>query len=303
MKQPYIGICDFTTAKQVYKMGEEVTKTSGGDDLKRENMTPRKLMVGIMMSYKTLNGIPSKWEKIWPAKETIKDIFFEKKHPYLNTIHYADYSGINILENLIKVFNYGDEECELDAIQLDMVWPNPEEIKKFKDETYNEYPRLSSYSEGWIKSMNPPLPLQLILQINPTAFEQIDNSPEKLINKLSDYNDSLDYILLDKSAGIGKPLNANELRPYIEILSEKRPDLGIAVAGGLGPNSLHLLEPLLKDYPDLSIDAQSQLRVSGDATEPINWTSARIYIDEALNVFEKCARIHKAKQSIKIKYV
>ena len=92
-------------------------------------MHDRYLMIGVMMSYKTLHDLPTRWAPIFPKKEFLKYIFT----PYercLNTIHYADYEEREMIESLDRVMAYGGEN--LHAIQLDMVWPNAARLHLFR---------------------------------------------------------------------------------------------------------------------------------------------------------------------------
>ena len=221
-----------------------------------------KLMIGVMMSYKTLNNIDTRWKIAFPRKEDISDIFVE--HPCaFNTLHYADYDGIDISKNLIEATSWGLPS--INAIQLDMIWPNPKQIQEY----HEMFP--------WLKK---------ILQVNSKALEKVDNDPEKMLTRIDEY-ESIDSILLDKSMGRGLGMDSNALRPFIEIITQKRPNLGIAVAGGLGPDTLHFVEPLIREFPDLSIDAQGKLRSSGNSLDPIDWSLAEIYIEKAVKLFKQ----------------
>ncbi len=76
-------------------------------------------------------------------------------------------------------------------------------------------------------------------------------------------------------------MNAEELKPFIEAIYTKLPHLQVVVAGGLGPRSLDLLNPLQEYFPQLSIDAQGKLRESGSALDPIDWSLALEYLQIA----------------------
>ena len=64
----------------------------------------------------------------------------------------------------------------------------------------------------------------------------------------------------------------------------QRSSRGIVAAGGLGPESVGLVEPLYREFPDLSIDAQGKLRPSGSALHPIDWDMAETYLVKALQL-------------------
>jgi phosphoribosylanthranilate isomerase len=153
----------------------------------------------------------------------------------------------------------------LHAIQLDMIWPDPQIVNR-------------------IKYMYPNV--LIILQISTRSFEQVENNLSKLLEKLNEYEQSLSHVLLDRSVGRGIAMESDMLLPVVQFLKEKRPDLGIAVAGGLGPETIYLAEPLIKEFPDLSIDAQGRLRPSGSALDPIDWNMAKEYLRNALQMFQ-----------------
>lgn len=252
---PYIGITDFTDFEQVKEMLRvfESHKPRG---------SKRRLHVGVMMSHKTLNGVPSQWQTVFPSKETIAQIFSSAET--YNCLHYADYDDNPGLEkNIFKAIYFGGQNMR--AIQLDMIWPNPDEIR-----------------DGVSTSCTN---VEVILQINKQAFEDVNNNPEQLTNRLRKYEGVVQRVLLDKSMGRGKKMNAEELIPFATALRKKFPALAIGAAGGLGPETVHLVRPLLKVVPDISIDAQGQLRPSGSALDPIDWTLAKRYLIEAHRLF------------------
>lgn len=254
---PYIGITDFTDKSQVEAM-LAVLRTANG------NRLPRKLGVGVMMSRKTLNGLPSRFNDIFPAKEKIADIFVDDQLAY-NVLHYADYEGIDVLENLTEAVKWGGPN--LHAIQLDMIWPDCTSICKFKW----KHPQID-----------------LILQINPSAMKQVNYETRCLADSLAVYHEELSAVLLDMSMGKGKPMSWLDLLPYLAYLNLRNPNLGLAVAGGLGPDSLYLVKPLVDCFvPKISIDAQGKLRPSGSYLEPIDWQMAEEYLVRAVEIFQR----------------
>ncbi len=210
------------------------------------------------MSYKTLNGIETKWSTAFPPKESITEIF--SLHETMNCLHYADYDNIDVAENLKSAIRYGG--LNLHALQLDMVWPNPEDIYKARCSTSKK--------------------IEIILQVGKNALEQINNDPEEMVRRIISYGNNVNYILLDKSMGKGLGMDATALIPFVSAIKKYLPSLGVVVAGGLGPTSMHLLEPLTKIFKDLSIDAQGQLRPSKNALDPVNWEMAKTYLIKAL---------------------
>ncbi len=262
---PYIGITGFTDCAQVQKMLNIFNWSPGIED-------NRNLHVGVMMGHKTLHGIPTKlgWENIFPKNEDVHSIFFKHEHLF-NVLHFADYeqrSGVEILHDLRLATNYGGFDME--GLQLDMVWPDPNAILAYKE----SYPKI-----------------KIIIQVNPDALKAIAHDPTALVARLSQYEDSIDYVLLDKSVGRGLSMNAQELMPFIHAITDgpyadrlragKGP-VGVVVAGGLGPETLHLVECLVAQYPDLSIDAQGKLCPSGTSLDHIDLELAGQYLKRAI---------------------
>jgi len=256
MKIPYIGICDFTSPKQVERLLPLFPET-----------LPHKLMVGVMMSQKTLTGRPSRWSGIFLPKEEIASIFID--HPrVMNTIHYADYEDVDprqLSVYLERVVCHGGPN--LHAIQLDMIWPNELEVWRFR-RTF------------------PFMPI--VLQVGKQAMKIAGDDPQEVVAHLKRYGDVIDYVLLDRSMGRGEGMDAELLLTYADAIAEYIPDLGLAWAGGLGPKTTGRAAPLYLKHPNGSADAQSQLRPSGDAKDPIHWGYARQYLKNMIALVQCC---------------
>lgn len=252
---PYIGICDFPSGEQALKTAEFFRELCASHRL------DRKLMVGVMMSFKTLTGLPSKWTRAWPGNEDVADIFID--HPaVLNTLHYADYDCNTSAWHLLEAAKFGGPR--LQSIQLDMIWP-PDVI---------------------IKGLRRGFPnLKIVLQINAMALEAVHNDPYVLIAWLKQYGKLLDCVLLDKSHGKGVGMDARGLLPFVTAIADRLPHLQIGVAGGLGPSTMDLVVPIVYELPTVSIDAQGKLRPSGNALDPIDWEMAHEYLREAVTIF------------------
>ncbi len=111
---PYISITDFTSPEQVWNMLSVFRNNS-----KPGREVHYKLGIGVMTSYKKLNDIPTKWSVAFPSKKRIADIFVSagRSTDYwlFNTLHYADYEGIDVLNNLLKATELGGKN--MNALQ------------------------------------------------------------------------------------------------------------------------------------------------------------------------------------------
>lgn len=252
--RPYVGITDFTEIRQVLRM-LEVFKNFVATGSKRQ------LAVGVMMSRKTLRNLPTKWSKAFPPKENIARIFGSIET--YNCLHYADYEppidDDEVAGDICEALSWGG--VGIDALQLDMIWPSPTSIFKGLQDSRKK--------------------VEVILQIGKNAFCLCDDNPKTMVAKLAEYQNVVQRVLLDKSMGRGLALDAEGLIPFIYAIKEAFPEMGIGVAGGLGPDTIHLIRPLIKIIPDLSIDAQGRLRPSHNALDPIDWNIAGEYLFEA----------------------
>lgn len=217
------------------------------------------------MSYKTLHGIPTKWEKAFPPKKAIADIFSSDE--VYNCLHLVDYAGMPFLgrKTLAPALEYAGEHVT--AVQLDMIWPHPSQILL-----------------GVHTSRKDP---EVILQLGRKALDAIKNDPKLLIEKLHDYDGGVIHrVLLDKSGGEGRGMDAEKLLPFAHAIKRHLPELGLVVAGGLGPEDkdIGLVKPFIKEFPDVSIDAQNKLKPHGDPLEPTDWGLAGRYLFKALQL-------------------
>ena len=121
MKQvsPHIGITGFMKEVEVRAMLDLMPRGS-----------QRKLMVGVLVNWKTLNGLPCDRPYRYPDVKDIPEIFVD--HPLaLNLVHYntGDLSTLNWqLEDI-------NESCgpNLHGIQLNIAWPDSMILKIYKE--------------------------------------------------------------------------------------------------------------------------------------------------------------------------
>lgn len=233
----YVGACDVYSPEDARAMAKELRENRRSPD--------RKVMIGVMTHPLALHpeiegpGL-DEVRKVFPTREELAGGFTDDPD-VLNTIHYADLygprAGKNLSANLELTVEYGGEN--LHAIQLDVTWPDADELKGFM----KKHPQI-----------------RMILQIGTFALEKAGNDPQTVINRLREYGDSIDHVLFDKSMGKGKSMNSEELLPMLRLMKKELPDIGLAVAGGLGSDSLHLIESIAEEFPDMSIDAQGRLK-------------------------------------------
>lgn len=244
---PYISVTDFTSPRQVRDLRRILESTH----------SRRKLGVGVMASYKTINGLPTRWEGKFPMLDALEDIFSEEEG-VLNVLHYADYDGHTPLAALPALKASGSR---LHAVQLDMPWPDIEDTAALAERTG----------------------VEIILQVGTVAMSAKEDNPVAVAETLARYAEAgaLHAVLFDRSMGKGLPFDPEVVLPYLRVAEASCPGVLLAVAGGFGPGRLRGLWEVLREFPDISIDAQSKLRPSGDAMDPVDWGLAGAYIRQA----------------------
>lgn len=255
--KPYIGITDFTSFEQVKQM---LTVFNAHKRLGSRHI----LHAGIMMSYGTLHGISKKYQHVFPLNENIAGILREELASQVYyCLHYADYDDRSDSKDITRALMYAGP-C-VHALQLDMPWPGPEMIARGVRASGKQ--------------------VEVILQVGRNSFEEVQNDPAKMIARLEQRKNVIHRVLLDKSMGEGRSMNADEFFVFIQAIKKHLPHLHITVAGGLGPNRMGLVEPLVRKFPDISIDAQGKLRPSGSILDPIEWSMATQYLIESCQIF------------------
>lgn len=249
MPKPYIGVTGFMSRQEA----EEVLKAMPVD-------SSRQLMIGVLLSRKTLGSGTNKWPNRYPQPGKIAEIF--PSHPLaFNLIHYSTKEPETLFDQLSYIAEQGFAGPNCHGFQLNVAWPRPNQIIRFH----------STYLSKWI-----------VLQIGNAALEQVENDPVQLANKIENEYKSVDYVLLDPSGGYGKPFDPQKLRDYLLELKSRNLNMGLGVAGGLSPNTMHRLEPLADKFPDLCMDAESRLR---DSNDHLDIKTAKEYVRKASDIF------------------
>ncbi|PJC25069.1 MAG: hypothetical protein CO056_02265 [Candidatus Tagabacteria bacterium CG_4_9_14_0_2_um_filter_41_11] len=193
---------------------------------------------------------------------------FCKDSRILNLIHYNT-KNTDLLSVQLATLTELVGPLQFDGFQLNIAWPPPLELLSYK----------CLYPDK-----------KFVLQVGSSAFEAIENSPDKLAERLILYIGLIDYVLLDFSGGKGLILDAEKLRPYLRVVVKTTKNVGIGVAGGLGPSTMHLIEPLLDEFPSLCIDAEGKLR---DEYDHLSSSYIKKYISNAFKLFKPKASLNK----------
>lgn len=249
--QPYVGVTGFTTRADVESALSALPQP-----------TTRNLMVGVLASWKSLHGLPLKpvRQKRFPQPEKIREIFVRDGRA-LNLVHYStEEEQINTLvSQLFKIHDLAGPN--LDGFQLNITWPLLDALEDYR-----------------MRMGSTP---RLVLQIGQTAIN-IAESAHGIAKLVFNYRGFVDSILLDASGGLGKPLDARFAHQVFSEIVNKGWTLGLGVAGGLGPNSLDLVAPLIEEFPALSIDAEGLLR---NKENELDNQAVKTYLKKAFTMF------------------
>jgi hypothetical protein len=227
----YIGVTGFTHASQVETALSHVPVA-----------TPRMLMVGVLATHKTIQGLSGGNSNRNPKREDIAHIFSEDWRT-LNLVHYCTRDQSELAAQLWSALQWGGPRC--DGLQMNIVWPDADVVRGLRRSKKH---------------------VSIVLQINRGCMESCGNSPDKVAARaVMDYGDTINYVLLDASGGKGVPFVPEEAAAYLKALDRARATAGqsfeLLVAGGLHAGNLQdLLTPIRMVEPFIGIDAEGALR-------------------------------------------
>ncbi len=247
MKKSYVGITGFMSLSDALHVLGAVPENAN-----------RLVMVGVLASLKTMRGIQNKWPNRYPTMDKIAGIFPNHQQA-LNLIHYNTKEKDTLGDQLVAMTEFGG--ANMHGFQLNIAWPAIDVL-------------------GEYKKAHPAK--RIVLQIGGHALEMVNHSPERLAVKVAEYDGVAEYVLLDPSGGYGKPLDPVLACDYLLALKAQNFKMGLGVAGGLSPTTLSLVEPLVGEFPDLSIDAESRLRTQEDN---LDLNVAAEYLRKAIAMF------------------
>lgn len=243
---PYIGVTGFMSRAEVSEALAMVPQGS-----------TRRLMVGVLMSHKTLAGQQNKWPGRYPKKEVVADIFVDDPRA-LNLIHYNTDNPETLLTQLVEITELVGPH--LDGFQLNIAWPPISQLEDYG----------GAYPEKF-----------LLLQVGGKAMAQLE-SMERFTELIGAYLPVIDAILIDPSGGKGEPLDSVRGAEYLRAVHDY-PTLGVGIAGGLGPDTLHLLDPLVREFPELSIDAEGRLRTQ-QPEDALSLDAMQTYLEDGFPI-------------------
>ena len=204
--------------------------------------TPHIPMLGFLVSYKTLTGELMK-NRRYPAVNSLPKLLEATAGSVLTMVHYNSNEGSSLAEQVARIFAdkvniYENGLCR--ALQLNIVWPGPTQTAKIKEQFLN---------------------MQIVLQASNKAMS--GKNHRQIAEKIQQYADTIDYVLIDPSGGKGLEFNIDSSVAVYSQLREQCPDLCIGFAGGLtSENVSSRITELISRVGENSfcIDAEGGLR-------------------------------------------
>ena len=255
--KPYIGISSPVTIEEVNSLCQEFE--SAGYTMGTRHIP----MIGITVSHETLNGQPGK-NKRYPVFSEVPKMLEAAGDNVLTMIHYDSRQEDTLAEQLINIFS----KVSCRAVQLNIPWPDVQRINK-------------------VKSIFPDL--KIVLQLSREMMQ--GRTPDEIANKMSQYGDSISYVLIDPSGGSGISIAPQDILP-IFLKLRGRTNLTLGFAGGFGGDNVgERVQQLinLTGTDMFCIDAESGLRDKlsdsyGD--DILNIDKARSYLQAASKILK-----------------
>jgi phosphoribosylanthranilate isomerase len=236
MTTPYIGITGITSADEAIHAVKSFEANK-----KSHRQTGHQLMLGVLVSYKTLKIGAHPTKRRYPPLREIPEILEAVKGKCFPVLHYNTRTP-EFVGELRRLLEFQDlyRKGLVRGVQLNINAPSPTQV--------------AAVSQRYAK-------LSIILQFNQSPHN-ITNYPQLA----RDYGGSADYVLIDPSRGTGLAFAHSHAVTQYAQLRQCAP-WGIGFAGGLSPENIKSKLSRLKsalETTDFSIDAESGLRDQGD---------------------------------------
>lgn len=243
---PYIGVTGFMSQAEVSAVLEVVPRGAA-----------HKLMVGVLASWKTVSGRGNKHPGRYPTMADIGGIFVDDPRT-INLVHYATDDVHTLPEQTEELERHiGPHHM---GYQFNLCWPEPSIVSKSLRTDH-----------------------RVVLQIGKAALAILNRDPQNLAEALDFYDGLITDVLIDPSGGEGKAFDPVVARERLRAIRDRHPRLGLGVAGRLSAKALYMVEPLIRLFPNLSIDAESRLRDPVD--DHLDIAATREYVARAYRFF------------------
>ncbi|MBU0460746.1 MAG: hypothetical protein KJ771_08140 [Nanoarchaeota archaeon] len=164
--KPYVGITGSVSVQETRDICKEFSEAGYSME------SPHIPMLGFLVSYKTLNGQATQ-NRRYPTAISLPDLLKATDGQVLTMVHYNSKEMETLAEQVSQIFDgVYDDLCK--AIQLNIVWPNVNQVGKIMD----RFPDMKIVFQASHKAMAGKTPLELAREI-------------------VEYGDTISYVLID----------------------------------------------------------------------------------------------------------
>jgi hypothetical protein len=229
--KPYVGVTGIMSADEgcsVVALWHEAWKATG-------RQPTHALMLGALVSEKTLRGKANKYPLRYPPVREIRQLF-PCEPGVLNLIHYASDRPPEV-DDIFRLHEIGGPNCH--GFQFNCAWPDRIDLVTLQGHRRDL---------RFVLQARIPEERHMNTHVPPLAWHGVATD-----------------ILLDASGGRGLPLDVAHARRNLDAIYRNWSALAdhpvrFGVAGGLCAGTVPGLAPLLPEYAGLSIDAEGRLR-------------------------------------------
>lgn len=237
----YIGITGFRTIEEVERVNHHI-----------DGMPFGYIMYGFTASNKRLLD-PTSQGGTSPRLLDLKRLTSTVSNHHLPMIHYfSSNTQEQLADEVIALFEYCQLNPERVGLQINALWPLPQQVKKIREAFGPDF------EAKW----------KITLQLPQSALLAGD---DQIVHRLSEYEDLIQYALIDPSGGQGLDFEAERAGRLMLNIAGSSKRITPGVAGGFSDANVkdriaqikkttlcgHCSQGQLKDY---CIDAQGKLR-------------------------------------------
>ena len=255
----YVGVTGFMDLLEVSECSNAISEARNDGDDRLEDLK-QLLMVGVLVSSKTLDGKPNKRPGRYPQMPAIKGIFEYCNWPdILNTIHYHTDDRAGLYDQVCRLVEVADGR--LHAIQFNVRWPNHVTLVRIA----RRFP--------W---------LRIIVQIGHKAIADVTDGEHTFIgDAVRAYREVVDDFLFDPSGGLGRSLDLDAATSYVNSIPQD--SCGRGIAGGFDADSVVRTTGAMQAVGTLlNLDAEGRLRTPKDEGDKMDLTKAKTYVRAAV---------------------
>lgn len=242
----YIGVTGITNLAETAAVSSMCAGAFGS-----EPPASRRPMVGYLIRQAQLAGADPGNPRFVPF-DLLPSLMTATARCALSSIHFLPHGETPLADQIEALMTahemYGSGLCRV--VQLNMVWPRPEEMRRAKE-------RLPD--------------LKLILPVPPRVLRK--RTPEQVAERLAAYRDVADVVLLDPSGGAGRPFTAEFIAPFYRATVDTLPAVTVGLAGGFNADNVEARIVELAatlGSADFCIDAEGGLRDRQETPEPVD---------------------------------